>query len=251
MESTINAQWTTTKRAALALLALALMLAAATTPALAQEPGLSPDRAATFSFELAVECEPPADATFLGFIPAEGGIRAQLTDPDGDGLFTGSVTVDKFGPGPAPEGTEPVSLPVQIVQGPPTGATALGPQFRVIKDFGVVPAEDRTFAASVSFCDNGGGTDNNGGGVPGDSVVSGDTGTGSSSGSVETGGGGVPGGGAQAQTAPAQAQAGGAQAQAGGAQAQLPATGGASLLALSVVGALLVGGGLLTRRLTR
>ncbi len=218
MESTIKSLWTTTKRAALALLALALMLAAATTPALAQEPGPSPDRAATFSFELAVECEPPADATFLGFIPAEGGIRAQLTDPDGDGLFTGSVTVDKFGPGPAPEGTEPVSLPVQIVQGPPTGATALGAQFRVIKDFGVVPAEDRTFAASVSFCDDGGGTDNNGGGVPGDG---------------------------------AQTQDDGAQAKAGGAQAQLPATGGSSLAALGAVGALLVSGGLLTRRLTR
>ncbi len=225
MESTIKSLWTTTKRAALALLALALMLAAATTPALAQEPGPSPDRAATFSFGLAVECEPPADATFLGFIPAEGGIRAQLTDPDGDGLFTGSVTVDKFGPGPAPEGTEPVSLPVQIVQGPPTGATALGPQFRVIKDFGVVPAEDRTFAASVSFCDDGGGTDNNGGGVPGD--------------------------GAQTQDDGAQAKAGGAQAKAGGAQAQLPATGGSSLAALGAVGALLVSGGLLTRRLTR
>jgi len=57
-------------------------------------------------------------------------------------------------------------------------------------------------------------------------------------------------GGAEAKASPA-AQAGGAQAQAGGAKAELPKTGGgASLLALGA-GALLVGGGLVARRIIK
>lgn len=110
------------------------------------------DREATLSFELEVECDPPANAAFFGFIPAEGGISAQLTDPDGDGTYTGSVTVPRFPPGPAPPGTEPVSLPVQIVQ--VTG---------VIEDFGEVRIDgDKTFEATVSFCNGNGGSGNGG-----------------------------------------------------------------------------------------
>ena len=136
--------------------AMAAAMLVMTVPAVAQE-GYQYGGAgttATLFFELAVEGEPPADAEFLGLIPAEGGIFVQLTDPDGDGLYTGSTTVDRFGPGPrpVPEGTEPVSLPVRIVQGPPIGVTALGPEYRVIKDFGTVPIDgDKTFSASVSF----------------------------------------------------------------------------------------------------
>jgi hypothetical protein len=159
------------------------------------------ETSATLSFELTVEGEPPANAVFSGFIPAEGGISVPLTDPDGDGLYTGSTTVDRFGPGPrpVPPGTEPVSLPVQIVQG--TG---------VIKDFGLVKIDgDKTFSASVSFGGDGGGTDNNNGG-------SGNSGSGSGPGGIST----------------------------------LPYTGGTLLIA-GLAGALLIGGGLLIRGLTR
>ncbi len=177
---------------------------------------------ATLTFELAVEC-PPADAEFLGFTALESLVTTPLTDPDGDGLYTGSQKVPRFPPGPRFVQQEPISLsPVRIVQGSATGATALGPQFRLIKDFGSVKLDgDKTLTASVSFCDNGGGTDNNGAGVPGGGALTQDGG------------------------APAQLPA------TGGAQAQLPATGGVSLLGLGAVAALLVGGGLLARRLTR
>ncbi len=112
-------------------------------------PGPAPGTTATLSFELTVEGEPPADASFFGFIPAEGGIRAPLTDPDGDGVYTGSTTVPKFPPGPAPPDTEPVSLPVQIVQ---TQPGAYHSRDTVLKDFGEVLIEgDKTFSASVSF----------------------------------------------------------------------------------------------------
>ncbi len=84
-------------------------------------------------------------------------MSAPLTDPDGDGLYTGSMTVDRFGPGPrpVPPGTEPVSLPVRI-------AHSAG----VIKDFGLVRIDgDKTFEASVSFEDGDGGTGDGGKGV--------------------------------------------------------------------------------------
>ena len=149
------------------------------------------ERYATLSFELEVECDPPSNAAFFGFIPAEGGISAQLTDPDGDGTYTGSTTVAKFPPGPAPPGTEPVSLPVQIVQ-------VRG----VIEDFGEIKIDsDKTFEATVSFCDDNGGGSGNGG-----------------------------------------SSSGGGKA--------LPNTGGPLPLALGA-GALLLTGGLLTRRLAR
>ena len=178
--------------------------------------GPAPGTSATFAFELAVECEPPEGATFLGQVPAESLIPAELTDPDGDGVYEGSITVPKFAPGGPPE---PVSLPVRIVQGPPTVTGPLGPEYRVIEDFGTVVAEDRTFEASVSFCDDGG-DDNNGGAAP---VVSGDT--------NDDGGSVVrPGG-----------QDDGANI--------LPATGGVTLAA--AVGALLIAAGLLARRIIR
>jgi hypothetical protein len=101
----------------------------------------------TLSFEVTVRGEPPEGTTLLGFIPAEGGIRVPLTDPDGDGIYTGSTTLDRFGPGPrpVPPGTEPVSLPVQIAQ-------ESGGNIEVIRDFGAVPLTgDRTFRARANF----------------------------------------------------------------------------------------------------
>lgn len=109
-------------------------------------PGPAPGSTAKLSFELTVEGEPPADASFFGFIPAEGGIRAPLADPDGDGVYTGSTIVSKFAPGGPPE---PVSLPVQIVQTQPGTHQA---RDTVLKDFGeVLIDEDKAFSASVSF----------------------------------------------------------------------------------------------------
>ena len=67
-------------------------------PANGTPSGPSPNRTVTLSFELTVEGEPPEGTEFFGFIPAEGGISAPLTDPDGDGLYTGSVDVPKFPP---------------------------------------------------------------------------------------------------------------------------------------------------------
>ena len=182
-----------------------------------EETGPPPGRSATLSFELAVECEPPADATFFGNVrTGEGGpgIFAQLLDPDGDGVYTGVATLpDRFGPGPnpVPPSVDPVSLPVQIVQGTGTrsvpAGTLPGEPTSAVRDFGVVPMEaENTFSASVSFCNGGGngnGGDGNGGGrtTPSDPV-------------------------------------------------QLPATGGVLPIA-GAIGAALLAGGLVARRLTR
>ncbi len=131
-----------------------------------------------------------------------------LVDPDGDGLYTGSLTVPKFAPG-GPE--EPITIsPVRIVQGPPTGYSAMGPEYHVIKDFGPVKAEDTILSAEVSFCD-GGASDQYSDAGTDTGTVSSDTGAGMN---------------------------------------VLPATGGA-LPVVGIVGALLVVGGLLARRLVQ
>ena len=74
----------------------------------------SPGETATLSFELAVEGQPPPEATFFGAVRAEGLRYVPLTDPDGDGLYTGSTALTSFGAGsrPLPPDVEPVSLPV-------------------------------------------------------------------------------------------------------------------------------------------
>ena len=195
---------TTTKRAVTTLLlTLATVLAVASaSPALAQEESPSPsgeeappsdptppseeatpsDQAtpsgqATLSFELSVKGDPPEGTTFLGFIPAEGGIRVPLSDADGDGIYTGSVTVDRFGPGPrpVPPGTQPVSLPVQIAQDSGNG------ELEVIRDFGEVPINgDRTFSARVNLKRDQGDTT-----PPASDSGSGNSGSGSSSGAAD------------------------------------------------------------------
>lgn len=120
-------------------------------------PGPAPGTSATFDFELTIKGEPPAGTRFFGVVPAEGCISVPLTDPDGDGVYTGSLDVPRFAPGPVPpDGAEPVSLPVQIVQAN-SGAGPCNPT-RVIKDFGTVPANDDTFKAKVNFKENRGGT---------------------------------------------------------------------------------------------
>jgi hypothetical protein len=241
-------------------LALATALVAYhASPARAQEEAAQPppDDTATLSFELTVKGDPPEGTRFLGFIPAEGGIRVPLADPDGDGVFTGSTALDRFGPGPrpVPPGTEPISLPVQIAQ--ESGGT-----IEVIRDFGVVPLDgDKTFTARVNFKRDRGETT-----TPEDSTpASPDSGSGGS-GSVGSRGDpalAAPENGVDLNADGATDQADGEVAAAtsdaameahksSGGQA-LPATGGVAFVPLlaGVAGLLLTGGGLLTRRLAR
>ncbi len=235
-------------------------------------PGPSPDRTATLSFELTVEGEPPADATFFGSIPAEGCISAPLTDPDGDGVYTGSADVPRFPPGPVPPDAEPVSLPVQMVQAN-GGAGPCNPT-RVIKDFGLVKIDgDKTFEASVDFegnredtttpegtmpePDNNGGFDDSGGG-------SGSSGSGGSGSSDSGSGGSINGGSADGGNSGDSGSNGGGFGDGGSGNGGetggirsflpvglLPSTGGGMSLMVLGAGALLIGGGLLLRKIFR
>lgn len=180
-------------------------------------PPPSPDETVTFAFELAVDGEPPADAAFLGTTSGGDTRFASLSDPDGDGTYTGSATVykygPKFGPGgeprPLPPGAQPVSLAVQLVQGTKTqgpGGVRTGEPISVIKDFEEVKAdEDKTFRSSISFPDDDG--SDGGGSGNGDET--------------------------------------------GGIRGLLPGTGGGMALMMLPAGALLAAGGLLLRRLFR
>ena len=210
---------------------------------------------ATLAFELTVDGDPPADAAFYGNVrTGEGGpgLYVPLTDPDKDRVYTGSTTVDRFGPGPrpVPEGTEPVSLPVQIVH-----------DSEVIKDFGTVKLDgDKTFEASVSFpvddcpiisptpeqCGDGSGGSDDGDGSGGGDPNSGGSG-GSSSGSSgssgsyngeSSGSGGSSGSGVAGDIA-------------NGLRGVLPSTGGGMALWALGAGLLLIAGGLLVRKVFR
>lgn len=103
------------------------------------------DGEVTLSFELAVEGQPPADATFWGQYLVEGA-TVQLTDPDGDGVYTGSMS-----------GGQPAAgAGFRIVQGTGMQQTMTGmypgEPSTIIKDFGAPTVEDdTTFSATVSF----------------------------------------------------------------------------------------------------
>jgi hypothetical protein len=224
-------------------------------PQEAQEGAQPPSGQVTFSFELTVKGEVPEGTRLLGFIPAEGGITVPLADSDGDGVYTGSTTLDRFGPGPrpVPPGTEPVSLPVQIVR-------ESGVNIEVIRDFGVVPLSgDRTFSARVNFKRDGR-----------DTEAPEDTAPGTPDGGSEDGGSDASGDApdftapengvdlnqdgsadeADGKVAAATSDAAMETHRASGGNA-LPATGGVATLPIAgSVGALLVGG-LLIRRLAR
>jgi len=101
----------------------------------------------TATFELAVEGQPPTQTTFFGMagLGTEGS-SVQLLDPDGDGVFAGSVEI--------PQGTQ---RGVLIEQGTGAGENPVGFRFpgeprSVIRDFGLVTFDgDKAFSASVSF----------------------------------------------------------------------------------------------------
>lgn len=123
---------------------LLLILAAAAVTLLAAVPALAQGNEVTIRFELTVEGEPPADATFFGQYLVEGA-TVRLTDPDGDGVYTGSMA----------GGTPDAGF--RIVQG--TGAEKTmtgvypGEPVTVIEDF---PAPDvaggaATLSSAVSF----------------------------------------------------------------------------------------------------
>ena len=190
-----------------------------------------PGETATLAFEVSVEGDPPSDATFFGAIRGEGLRYVPLTDEDDDGLYTGSTTVSRFPPGarPLPSDAEPVSLPIQMVQGTRTqgpdesGSSRPGEPTRVIEDFGPVRIEDKTLSANVSFeGDRRDNTtpDSDDGSSGGDSSDGGDSGDGLLDSAVS------------------------------GIRGLLPGTGGGAILALIGAGILLAGG-LLVRRLFR
>ncbi|MDQ3285441.1 MAG: hypothetical protein M3P92_07055, partial [Actinomycetota bacterium] len=245
-------------------------------------PDPNTDTRATFDFELSVEGQPPAGTTFFGVVPAEGCISVPLSDPDADGLYAGSLDVPRFPPGPVPPpDAEPVSLPVRIVQADSGGAGPCDPT-RVIRDFGTVPADDTTFEASVNFGGGGpvspekptdeclavsenpeecedhsapGGSGSGSGGADGSSGESGTDGSGSdrssSASDGSSGGGGSNSGSPNSGGSGSDAESGLPGGATGGIRSILPSTGGGVALWVLGVGILLVGSGLLVRRIFR
>lgn len=112
------------------------------------EPALSVNETVSVGFELAVEGEPPSEAAFFGVAAVPGfgaaSTSVRLTDPDGDGVYSGSVEV--------PQGTR---RGVFIEQGVGVKENSLGFGYpgeprSVVEDFGlIVLDEDEVFSASV------------------------------------------------------------------------------------------------------
>ena len=130
-----------------------------TVPALAQTSGsgettgseTTQQEPITLSFELTVEGLPPEDATFFGQVGSGmRDVRERLKDPDGDGVYTGSV---EYSPGER-DGAA-------LIQGTglsygADGSVSPGSPEIVIRDFGrTAITGDRTFSATASFSDAG------------------------------------------------------------------------------------------------
>lgn len=101
-------------------------------------------------FELAVEGEPPSETTFFGVVGVPGfgagSESVRLTDPDGDGVYSGSVEV--------PRGTRRGVLIERGmgVKENPLGFDYPGEPRSVVEDFGLVKLdEDEVFLASAYF----------------------------------------------------------------------------------------------------
>lgn len=120
----MSSEWTSrwTKRMLAVALAMALgILVVPAGKALAQE---TVPEERTLYFELTIEGEPPAGTTFSAVAP--GANITDLADPDGDGVYTGSLEADLrnyprcipvqvFGkpPGPPPLAPDEVSYPIR------------------------------------------------------------------------------------------------------------------------------------------
>ena len=162
----------------------------------------------TLNFELAVEGEPPAGATFSAVAP--GANITELTDPDGDDVYTGSLT--------ATAGSYPRCVPVEVFgKNSPDEVS-----YEIWNESRFCFKDGDTFSASYSFGDSGsGGTGGGSGGSKGGAMVSG--------GSVVSSGGTAQGASPIASV--------------------LPTTGGVLPVA-GAAGALLLAGGLLLRRIS-
>ncbi len=127
-----------------------LLLVAATVALVAAAPAFAQQNEVTINFELTVEGTPPADATFFGQYLVEGA-TVRLTDPDGDGVYTGSMS------GVVPDAG------FRIVQGAGTEETMTGvypgEPVTVIEEFDAPAVEDgaATLSANVSFGGGGSG----------------------------------------------------------------------------------------------
>ncbi len=101
----------------------------------------------TAMFELIVECEPPSGTEFSASIGQGPTASGALLDQDGDGAYTTSLPVEW--------GTE---QEVRIERLDPISGEPQAPLVASkIKDFGpAVFNEDKTFEASISFCDDDG-----------------------------------------------------------------------------------------------
>ncbi len=139
------------------LLVMAMTLALAV-PALAQpegeettQPETTQQEPVTLDFELTVEGRPPEDATFFGQVGAGmRDVRERLTDPDGDGVYTGSV---EYVPG---ERSGVAILQGKGVRYGDDGSDGPGAPETVIRDFGrTAIQEDRTFSATATFGEEG------------------------------------------------------------------------------------------------
>ena len=146
------------KRLILVVVAVTLALAV---PAFAQTGGgettqleTTQPEPVTLDFELEVEGRPPADATFFGQVGAGmQDVREQLTDPDGDGVYTGSI---EYAPG---ERDGVFILQGKGVRYGEDGAASPGAPEIVIRNFGSTAIEgDRNFSATASFGDEGAAT---------------------------------------------------------------------------------------------
>jgi type 1 fimbria pilin len=128
----------------LSMFAALLLLALTSVPTQAQAGRV------TLSFSVTVTGTPCANATFFAIVGLEGSefFAIELTDPDGDGVFTGTTQL--------PSGS---SAGIVLVQGTgtidsPTSENPFpGPPVTALRDFGVVTLTgDQSFAASVNGC---------------------------------------------------------------------------------------------------
>ncbi len=132
------------KKGLITALATMVLLALNSVPTQAQTGSV------TLSFSITVTSTPCANATFFGIVgvPDSEFYGVQLTDADGDGVYTGTTQVAAGSP-----------FGIVLVQGTgtidsPTSANPFpGPPITVLRDFGVVtPTADQSFAATVNGC---------------------------------------------------------------------------------------------------